>query len=222
MGPYEFDRKFSVTQILAGVDEAGRGPLAGPVVVAAVILPENPQILGLNDSKKIPPKRRESLFQEITETAVCFSISIIPHDVIDSINILAATLRGMREAVNNLKVRPQLVIVDGNQKPKSGIPELTIVKGDGQSAAIMAASILAKVTRDRIMVEHHEKYPQYGFDAHKGYGAATHIEAIRKHGPSPIHRLSFEPLKSMRQEGLCLTTTQESLDNKAKTSPVLS
>ena len=131
-GPYEFDRRFSVSQILAGVDEAGRGPLAGPVVTAAVILPEYPQILGLQDSKKLPPKKRESLFKEITEVAICFSISIIPHDVIDNINILAATMRGMREAVATLKIRPQLVIVDGNQKPNCGIPELAIVKGDGQ------------------------------------------------------------------------------------------
>ena len=212
MDPYIFDSRFSSYEIVAGVDEAGRGPLAGPVVAAAVVLPANPRIKGLNDSKKLPPKARESLYLKILEVALSTSVSIVHHDIIDSINILAATLRGMREAVARLTVKPRLVIVDGNKKPESGVLEMAIIKGDGLSACIMAAGIVAKVTRDRIMVDLHKKYPQYGFDSHKGYGAATHLEAIRKYGPCPVHRMSFEPLKSLNQEGLCAETVPGSLD----------
>jgi len=186
--------------VLAGVDEAGRGPLAGPVVAAAVILPSSPQIPGLNDSKKLTPHKREILYAEIQKIALASAVSIVSHEVIDSINILAATLHAMREALKNLRIPPGLVLVDGNQKPGGPLPQRTIVKGDGHSACIMAASILAKVTRDRLMRDLHEIYPQYGFDTHKGYGAASHIEALKKFGPSPVHRRTFEPVKSMGGE----------------------
>lgn len=184
-------------KILSGVDEVGRGPLAGPVVAAAVILPPTPEIKGLNDSKALTAEQRETLFIEIQRHAVAYAVSIVPPAVIDSINILQATLKAMRDAIRRLTTTPEIVLVDGNQKPGSGIEERTVVKGDQKSAAIMAASILAKVTRDRIMVDLHRIYPVYGFDGHKGYGSPQHIAAIKAHGPSPIHRRSFEPVKSM-------------------------
>lgn len=217
MNGYEFDKNISVgnssygelpglsskvpsknsRKIIAGVDEAGRGPLAGPVVTAAVILPLFPQIKGLNDSKMLTEDQREKLFVQIRRTAISYSVKIIEPTEIDQMNILAATMLGMRESIQRLRVQPDLVLIDGNQKPMSGLKEMTIVKGDAKSAAIMAASILAKVTRDRIMNEAHEEFPQYGFLEHKGYGVPIHLENIKKHGPCPIHRKSFEPIKSM-------------------------
>ena len=181
---------------LAGVDEAGRGPLAGPVVAAAVILKDAPRIRGLRDSKQLTALQRDRFFDEIQARAVAVTVSIVPHDVIDTINILAASLHAMRDCLSRLPVKPDLVLVDGNQKPNSGFPERAIVKGDDQSAAIMAASIVAKVTRDRLMIAAHERFPEYGFNEHKGYACDRHIEALRKHGPCPIHRRTFDPLKS--------------------------
>ncbi len=220
MDGYEFDRAFAVGQslqdevslpglidsksshtlkIIAGVDEVGRGPLAGPVVAAAVILPLFPRIKGLNDSKLLTPEKRESLCLEIRSVALAKAVGIVAPNVIDSINILAASLLAMRQAIQKLRMTPGMVLVDGNQKPRSGLPETTIVKGDQKSAAIMAASILAKVTRDAIMVKLHEQYPQYSFQEHKGYACPRHLEALEKHGPSPVHRFSFDPVKSMAQ-----------------------
>lgn len=182
---------------IAGVDEVGRGPLAGPVVAAAVILPAEPRIQGLNDSKKVPQPKREELFVKIHEVALAVGVSIIENDVIDATNILVASLDAMRKAVRSLKVQPHLVLVDGNQKAGTGFPERAIIKGDALSAAIMAASIIAKVTRDRIMVEAHAKYPEYGFDQHKGYGAKVHMDALQKYGPCPIHRRSYAPVRAL-------------------------
>jgi ribonuclease HII len=186
---------------VAGVDEAGRGPLAGPVVAAAVILKDAPRIRGLRDSKQLTPLQRDHFFDEIQARALAVTVSIVPHDVIDTINILAASLHAMRDCLSRLSVKPDLVLVDGNQKPNSGLPERAIVKGDGLSAAIMAASIVAKVTRDRLMIAAHERFPEYGFNEHKGYACERHIEALRKHGPCPIHRRTFDPLKSWLTAG---------------------
>ncbi len=205
MHGYEFDARFlpsaelpSLSSFyLAGVDEAGRGPLAGPVVAAAVILPANPRIYGLRDSKVVPREQREALFFEIQQAALAYAVVEISHEEIDRINILQASLKAMREAVALLEVKPNLVLVDGNKKPGCGFAETAIIDGDALSASIMAASILAKVTRDHIMTDEHEKYPQYGFNEHKGYGAPVHMEALKKYGPCPIHRRSFEPVRSL-------------------------
>ncbi len=183
--------------LIAGVDEVGRGPLAGPVVAAAVILPESPQIDGLNDSKALSEKKRLELVPQIQSVALAYEVTVVENAVIDNINILAASLQAMRLAVKGLAIRPHLVLVDGNQKPGSGLPERAIIKGDTLSASIMAASILAKVARDQMMVEAHQLYPVYGFDGHKGYGAKSHIEAIKKYGPCPLHRVTFDPLRSL-------------------------
>lgn len=192
----------SAPTVLAGVDEAGRGPLAGPVVSAAVILPESPRIRGLDDSKAVTAIQRERLFGAIMERAISSAVSVVQAEVIDSLNILGAAMQSMRECIQKLAVRPHLVLVDGNQKPGSGVPERAIIKGDSLSACIMAASILAKVTRDRIMVEAHERFPMYGFDKHKGYSCKAHIEALRAHGPCPLHRRSFDPLRSWLVDGV--------------------
>ncbi len=201
----EVDR---IPAVLAGVDEVGRGPLAGPVVSAAVILSyDSPLIRGLADSKALTAAERERLFKHITRRAVSSAVAIVENGTIDSVNILRASLQSMRECLVALAVKPDLVLVDGNQKPGSGFPERTIIKGDSLSAAIMAASILAKVTRDRIMVEAHEKFPMYGFNKHKGYACKTHIEALREHGPCPLHRLSFDPVRSWISGGAELLTT---------------
>lgn len=210
-----FEPHLSSQFYLAGSDEAGRGPLAGPVVAAAVILPEKPRIYGLRDSKVVPEEQREALFCEIQEVALAFAVVEISHEVIDEINIFQASLKAMREAITALSIKPNLVLVDGNQKPRSGFPEMAIVSGDAQSAAIMAASILAKVTRDHIMMAEHEKYPQYGFAEHKGYSAPAHFAALEKHGPCPIHRKSFEPVRNLLSPSivggdLCRTTINAS------------
>lgn len=177
---------------VCGIDEAGRGPLAGPVYAAAVILPLGLDIDGLNDSKKLTEKKREMLFDVICEKAVDFSIGIADEKEIDEINILNATFLAMKRAVEGLKVKPDYALIDGNQYPHiGGVTEETIIKGDGKSMSVAAASILAKVSRDRFMLEIAEKYPQYCFEKHKGYGTKLHYEMLEKYGISPVHRKSF-------------------------------
>lgn len=180
--------------LIAGVDEAGRGPLAGPVVAAAVILDDLHPIAGLADSKKLSAARREALFDEIRAKALCCSIAEASVAEIDRLNILQATLLAMQRAVAGLRLRPSLVQVDGNRLPLLGIRAEAIVKGDAKVAAISAASILAKVTRDRGLQALHAQYPQYGFDRHKGYGTAAHLAALHTHGPCEAHRRSFAPV----------------------------
>ncbi len=187
----EKQKKSNGYNLVCGVDEAGRGPLAGPVYAAAVILPEDVCIPGLNDSKKLSEKRREELFDIITEKAIAYSIASVDEKRIDEINILNATFEAMNTAVNNLTVKPDYVLIDGNRIKGMTIPHETVVKGDAKSASIAAASILAKVSRDRFITEMAEKYPQYGFEKHKGYGTAVHNEAILKYGPCEIHRRTF-------------------------------
>ena len=177
---------------ICGIDEAGRGSLAGPVVVAGVIMPENSMIEWINDSKKVTEKRREFLYDVIKEEAISYSIAVIDQNVIDDINILSATKQGVTEVVDGLKVKPDLIIVDALTHINTrGIPYEPIVKGDAKCYNIAAASILAKVTRDRIMRQWDEIYPQYGFASHKGYGTAKHIAAIKEYGLCPIHRKTF-------------------------------
>jgi ribonuclease HII len=175
----------------AGVDEAGRGPLAGPVVAAAVILPESFAIDGLDDSKKLSPLQRVKILELIIASAVDIAVGVVDHEAIDSINILRASLRAMEIAVNNLGRRPDFLLIDGNQRTSLLIPQETVIKGDSRCCSIAAASIVAKVRRDEIMNEYHELYPEYNFRSHKGYPTKEHLEAIRKHGPCPIHRRSF-------------------------------
>lgn len=177
---------------ICGIDEAGRGPLAGPVVVASVIMPENSMIEGINDSKKVSEKKREKLYDEITKNAISWSVSIIDQREIDDINILNATKGGLTKCIQNLDIKPNIIIVDALEKIDTcGIPYESIIKGDAKCYSIAAASIIAKVTRDRIMKEWDEVYPQYGFAKHKGYGTAAHIAAIKENGLCPIHRRSF-------------------------------
>lgn len=178
-------------KVICGVDEAGRGPLAGPVCAAAVILPPDLQIPGLNDSKKLTDKRRRELFPIIKEQAVAYGIGFASHEEIDEINILQATYLAMERAINALSVRPELALIDGNRAKDFGIPVETVVKGDSRSASIAAASVLAKVTRDDLMLELAEQYPQYAFEIHKGYGTKAHYAALTEHGPSPVHRMTF-------------------------------
>ena len=178
-------------EAVCGVDEAGRGPVAGPVCAAAVILPKDVQIDGLNDSKKLTDKKRRELFDVITASAVSYGIALVDEKTIDEINILQATFRAMAQAIAQLDPSAQLALVDGNRAADFGLPVCTIVKGDGLSASIAAASILAKVTRDRLMEQYAEQYPQYGFEIHKGYGTKRHYAALREFGPCPIHRMSF-------------------------------
>ena len=186
--------------LLAGVDEAGRGPLCGPVVAAAVILdPENP-IEGLRDSKKLSEKRREELAPIIKEKALAWSVAEVSAEEIDRINILQATLKAMKNAVETLSIQPTLVLVDGNRLPQLGIRAQAVVKGDDKVPAISAASILAKTYRDQKLRELDKIYPEYGFAKHKGYGVKAHLEAIRNFGVLPIHRKSFEPIASMLKD----------------------
>jgi ribonuclease HII len=180
--------------LMAGVDEAGRGPLAGPVVAAAVILDDLNPIRGLNDSKKLSAKRREALFDEIRARALCFAIAEASVQEIDQINILQATLLAMKRAVEALRLPPKLVLVDGNRLPTLSIRAEAIVQGDALVPAISAASILAKVHRDRLCQAMHQRYPVYGFDQHKGYGTAQHLAALQAHGPANCHRLTFAPV----------------------------
>ncbi len=186
----EFDLSHGEGNI-AGVDEAGRGPLAGPVFAAAVILPRDVLIEGINDSKKLSEKKREELFDIITEKALAYSIYSVDENRIDEINILQATFEAMRGAVNQLEEEPQYVLIDGDKSPGIKTPHETVIKGDSKSMAIAAASILAKVSRDRYIMKMGEKYPGYGFEKHKGYGTKAHYEAIAELGISPIHRRSF-------------------------------
>ena len=178
-------------RLICGLDEAGRGPLAGPVCAAAVILPEHLQIPGLNDSKKLTDKKRRELFPVIQEQAIAYGIGLASESEIDEINILQATFLAMRRALEQLTVRPEIALIDGNRETDFGLPVKTVVKGDSLSANIAAASILAKVTRDNIMVELAQQYPEYGFEIHKGYGTKAHYEALRTYGPCPIHRKTF-------------------------------
>ena len=177
---------------ICGIDEAGRGPLAGPVVVGACIMPRDSMIEGVNDSKKVSEKKREVLFEKIKEEAICYALGIINPDVIDEINILEATKKGLTEALTELEIKPNYIVVDALTKIDTlGIPYMSIIKGDSKSYSIACASILAKVTRDRLMREWDEVYPAYNFKKHKGYGTKEHINAIKENGPCPIHRKTF-------------------------------
>ena len=186
-----FEHKYEHLGYLCGIDEVGRGPLAGPVVACAVILPKDCDILYLNDSKQLTAKKREELYDVIMEKAVSVGIGMAGPQRIDEINILQATYEAMRQAIGNLKVVPQVLLNDAVTIPEVTIPQVPIIKGDAKSVSIAAASIVAKVTRDRMMVEYDEVMPGYGFASNKGYGSAAHIEALKKYGPSPIHRASF-------------------------------
>lgn len=186
--------QWGVTGLVAGVDEAGRGPLAGPVMAAAVILDELHPIKGLADSKKLTARRREQLFDEIRAKALCCSVAQASVQEIDELNILQATLLAMRRAVEGLRLAPNLVLVDGNRLPVLAMRAEAIVKGDALVAAISAASILAKVTRDRWCADYDQQYPQYGFAKHKGYGTAAHLAALQTHGACPEHRTTFRPV----------------------------
>ena len=177
--------------VACGVDEAGRGPLAGPVCAAAVILPPHLEIPGLNDSKKLTDKRRRELMPVIKEQALAYGIAFATHEEIDRINILQATYLAMERALAQLNIKPDIALIDGNRAKDFGLPVKTVVHGDSLSASIAAASVLAKVTRDDLMLAMAEEYPQYGFDIHKGYGTKAHYEALTAHGPSPIHRMTF-------------------------------
>jgi ribonuclease HII len=199
---FKFDKQYydKGFNFIAGIDEAGRGPLAGPVVAAAVIFPKDIILSDVNDSKKLTPKKRALLFEEIKEKALAFSIAIIDNKTIDKINILQSTFKAMGETITNLKIKPDLCLIDGNYRVPQSIlrqsyPQEAIIGGDAKSAAIAAASILAKVSRDKIMDDYSKIYHQYGFEKHKGYGTKAHIEAIEKFGACPIHRMTFAPLK---------------------------
>ena len=187
----EYERKYGEYEYICGIDEAGRGPLAGPVVASAVILPKDCYIEYLNDSKKVSEKRREALYYEIKEKAIAIGVGIVSPQVIDDINILEATYVAMKEAVGKLNVTPQMLLVDAVHIPGIGIPQVGIVKGDAKSVSIAAASIIAKVTRDRMMYDYDKLYPEYGFAGHKGYGTKAHMEALRTYGACPIHRTTF-------------------------------
>lgn len=187
----EYEHKYEHLGYLCGIDEVGRGPLAGPVVACAVILPKDCDILWLNDSKKLTAKKREELYDVILDEAVSVGIGMASPERIDEINILQATYEAMRQAVSKLSVQPQLLLNDAVTIPEITIPQVPIIKGDAKSVSIAAASIVAKVTRDRMMEEYDKVIPEYGFASNKGYGSAAHIEALKKYGPSPIHRRTF-------------------------------
>ena len=187
----EYEDTYAACAYICGIDEAGRGPLAGPVVAAAAVLPKDCQIFYLNDSKKLSEKKRDLLFDEIKEKAVAYGIGIVSPQVIDEINILQATYEAMRQAISQLNVIPEILLNDAVTIPGVDIMQVPIVKGDAKSVSIAAASILAKVTRDRTMMEYDQIYPEYGFAKHKGYGTAAHIAALKEYGPCPIHRRTF-------------------------------
>lgn len=194
MVDYEIEKEYTEKgfRLVCGIDEAGRGPLAGPVCAAAVILPIGTDIEGLNDSKKLSEKKREMLFPMIIENATAYGIGFASEQEIDEINILNATFLAMRRAVEALGISPDLLLIDGNQKPKIGVgEEVTVIKGDAKSVSVAAASVLAKVSRDRYMLEKSQEYPQYAFEKHKGYGTKLHYEKIAEYGVSPIHRKTF-------------------------------
>lgn len=186
-----YEKEYCMLQNICGIDEAGRGPLAGPVVAGAVILPKDAQILYLNDSKKLSAAKREELFDEIKEKAVAVGVGIVSPKTIDEINILQATYEAMRLAIKELGIKPDILLNDAVTIPGVSVKQVPIIKGDAKSVSIAAASIIAKVSRDRIMQVYHEKYPEYGFASNKGYGSAAHIQALKEHGPSPIHRETF-------------------------------
>ncbi|BAG13500.1 ribonuclease HII [Candidatus Endomicrobiellum trichonymphae] len=197
---FSFDRNFYNKGFypVAGIDEAGRGPLAGPVVAAVVILPKDSAIPYLNDSKQLSEKKREILFEIIKETALDYAVELVNNEIIDEINILQATFLAMSRAVLKLKTQPDLYLIDGNRKVHGlSFNQETIVGGDAKSACIAAASILAKVSRDKMMLEYAKQYPVYEFEKHKGYGTKKHIEALKKHGICPIHRLTFSPVNDI-------------------------
>lgn len=187
----EYELRFADCEYICGIDEVGRGPFAGPVMAGAVILPKDEEILYLNDSKKLSAKKRDELYDIICEKAVAWSVARVEPECIDEINILQATFEAMREAVSKLAVRPDILLVDAVHIPDLDIPQESIVKGDAKSVSIAAASIVAKVTRDRIMEEYAGKYPGYGFEKNMGYGTAEHRQALKELGPTPIHRRSF-------------------------------
>ena len=187
----EYEDTYDACAYICGIDEAGRGPLAGPVVAAAAVLPKDCQIFYLHDSKKLSEKKRDLLFDEIKEKAVAYGIGIVSPQVIDEINILQATYEAMRQAISQLNVIPEILLNDAVTIPGVDIMQVPIVKGDAKSVSIAAASILAKVTRDRMMMEYDQIYPEYGFAKHKGYGTAAHIAALKEYGPCPIHRRTF-------------------------------
>lgn len=178
-------------KLVCGVDEAGRGPICGPVVAAAVILNKDDMIEGVNDSKKLSEKKRECLYDVIMQKAIAVGVGMSDVDIIEKVNILNATKLAMKQAIKNLKIKPDYVLIDGNQMIDIDIDAQTVVSGDAKSESIAAASIIAKVTRDRLLIEYDKKYPEYGFAKHKGYGTKAHIEAIKKYGLTPIHRASF-------------------------------
>lgn len=188
---YEQEAHNNGYAVVCGVDEAGRGPLAGPVFAAAVILPENYSHEILNDSKKLSEKKRDLVYDDIIRDAVCYSVGIATEKEIDDINILNATFLAMKRAVDGLSIKPELAYIDGNQYPKTGVKEVTIVKGDSKCMSVAAASIIAKVSRDRYMLKVAEQYPEYEFTKHKGYGTKLHYEMIEKYGVSPVHRRTF-------------------------------
>lgn len=187
----EYERQYAAYGLICGIDEAGRGPFAGPVVAGAVILDPEKEILYLNDSKKLSEKRREELYEEIMEKAIAVSVGIVDSRTIDEINILQATYLAMQKAIAGLAPQPGFILADAVTIPKITIPQTGIIKGDAKSISIAAGSIIAKVTRDRLMYEYDKKYPEYGFASHKGYGTAAHIAAIKEYGPLDIHRRSF-------------------------------
>lgn len=201
MDLYTFDDYYRSKgyKIVAGVDEAGRGPWAGPVVASAVILPQNPKIEGLNDSKKLSASQREKIFNAINAVALSVCVEVVGHEVIDSINILEATYMAMRAAVQKTTIPFSLVLVDGLAVPQAEWPQEPLIAGDSKSASIAAASVVAKVTRDRIMADLALEYPQYNFARHKGYGTKEHCELLEKYGPCPIHRKSFKPVRALLQ-----------------------
>ncbi len=186
-----YERQYEHLGYVCGIDEAGRGPLAGPVVAGAVILPADHTILWLNDSKQLSAKKREELYEVIMREAVCVGVGYASPARIDEINILQATYEAMRQAISQLSVTPQILLNDAVTIPQITIPQVPIIKGDAKSASIAAASIIAKVTRDRLMMEYDQIFPEYGFAAHKGYGSAAHIQALKTYGPTPIHRETF-------------------------------
>ena len=186
-----YEEKYGEFEYIAGIDEVGRGPLAGPVVTCAIILPKGERILYVNDSKKLSASKREELYEIIMDKAVAVSIGMESPEVIDDINILQATYKAMQYSVNNLKVKPDIILNDAVTIPNIDIKQIPIIKGDAKSITIASASIIAKVTRDRIMEEYDKLYPEYDFSGNKGYGSAKHIEALKKYGACPIHRRSF-------------------------------
>lgn len=187
----EFDREYKIYGTICGIDEAGRGPLCGPVVAAAVILPDEYNILYINDSKKLSETKREEVYKEIDKYAVAYGVGIVSPERIDEINILQATYEAMRTAIHKLSVTPDILLNDAVTIPMVDIKQVPIIKGDAKSQSIAAASIVAKVTRDHLMEEYDRLYPEYGFAKHKGYGTAAHIKAIKEYGPCPIHRRTF-------------------------------